>query len=45
VEGAAGALSGARYVEISGFKAAATRKVQPEEARELLRLILERLPK
>jgi hypothetical protein len=43
VEGAAGALSGTRYVEISGFKAAATRKVQPEEARELLRLILQRL--
>ena len=45
VEGAAGALSGTRYVEISGFKAAATRKVQPEEARELLRLILARLPR
>jgi hypothetical protein len=45
VEGAAGALSGTRYVEISGFKAAATRKVQPEEARELLRLIVQRLPK
>jgi hypothetical protein len=45
VEGAAGALSGTRYVEISGFKAAAMRKVQPEEARELLRLIIERLPK
>jgi hypothetical protein len=43
VEGAAGALSGTRYVEISGFKAAATRKVQPDEARELLRLILARL--
>jgi hypothetical protein len=43
VEGAAGALSGTRYVEISGFKAAAARKVQPEEARELLRLILQRL--
>jgi hypothetical protein len=45
VEGAAGALSGSRYVEISGFKAAATRKVQPEEARELLRLVVARLPK
>lgn len=44
VEGAAGALSGTRYVEISGFKAAATRRVQPEEARELLRLIVQRLP-
>jgi hypothetical protein len=44
VEGAAGALSGARYVEISGFKAAATRKVQPDEARELLKLIVSRLP-
>jgi hypothetical protein len=45
VEGAAGALRGTRYVEISGFKAAATRKVQPEEARELLRLILQRMPR
>jgi hypothetical protein len=44
VEGAAGALRGTRYVEISGFKAAATRKVQPDEARELLRLILQRIP-
>jgi hypothetical protein len=45
VEGAAGALRGTRYVEISGFKAAATRKVQPEEARELLKIALARLPK
>lgn len=45
VEGAAGALSGTRYVEISGFKAAAKKPVQPEEAATLLRLILERLPR
>ncbi len=45
VEGAAGALAGNRYMEISGFKAAALRPVTPEEAAGLLRLILQRLPK
>jgi hypothetical protein len=45
VEGAAGALQGTRYVEISGFKAAATRAVTADEAAQLLRLILQRLPK
>jgi len=44
VEGAAGALLGTRYVEISGFKAAATKPVSAEEAAGLLRLALERLP-
>ena len=44
VEGAAGALVGTTYVEISGFKAAATRKVQPDDARELLKRIAARLP-
>jgi hypothetical protein len=45
VEGAAGALTGTRYVEISGFKAAARRPVQADEAASLLKLIIERLPK
>jgi hypothetical protein len=45
VEGAAGALQGTRYVEISGFKAAAARAVTADEAAQLLRLILQRLPK
>ena len=45
VEGAAGALQGTRYVEISGFKAAAARPVQPDEAAALLRLVLQRLGK
>jgi len=45
VEGAAGALAGTRYVEISGFKAAAKRPVQADEAALLLKLIIERLPK
>ena len=45
VEGAAGALSGTRYIEISGFKAAALRPVQADEAASLLKLIIERLPK
>jgi hypothetical protein len=45
VEGAAGALAGTRYIEISGFKAAALRPVQVDEAASLLKLIIERLPK
>jgi hypothetical protein len=45
VEGAAGALAGTRYIEISGFKAAALRPVQADEAASLLKLIIERLPK
>ena len=45
VEGAAGALAGTRYIEISGFKAAATKPVSAEEAAGLLRLALQRLPK
>jgi len=45
VEGAAGALVGSRYVEISGFKAAATKPVSADEAAGLLRLALQRLPK
>jgi hypothetical protein len=45
VEGAAGALLGTRYVEISGFKAAATKPVSADEAAGLLRLALQRLPK
>lgn len=45
VEGAAGALAGTRYIEISGFKTAALRPVQADEAASLLKLIIERLPK
>jgi hypothetical protein len=45
VEGAAGALAGTRYIEISGFKSAALRPVQADEAASLLKLIIERLPK
>ena len=45
VEGAAGALAGTRYIEISGFKAAASKPVSADEAADLLRLALRRLPK
>ena len=45
VEGAAGALAGTRYIEISGFKAAANKPVSVEEAAALLRLALQRLPR
>jgi hypothetical protein len=45
VDGAAGALAGTRYIEISGFKAAASKPVTMEEAAGLLRLALQRLPK
>jgi len=45
VEGVAGTLSGQRYIELNGLKAAALRPVQPEEVAALLKLALERLPK
>ena len=44
VDGVGGALQGARYVELSGFKQAGRRPVQPEEAATLLKLALSRLP-
>lgn len=44
VEGVGGALQGARYIELSGFKQAGRRPVRPEEAGLLLKLVLSRLP-
>jgi hypothetical protein len=44
VDGVGGALDGTRYVELSGFKQAGKRPVQPEEAATLLKLALSRLP-
>jgi hypothetical protein len=44
VDGVGGALQGPRYVELSGFKQAARRPVQAEEAGALLSLALSRLP-
>ena len=43
VEGTAGALSGARYIEINGLRSAARRTVPPAEVSQLLKLSLERL--
>jgi hypothetical protein len=44
VAGVGGALQGARYIELSGFKQAGRRPVQAEEAGALLKLALSRLP-
>jgi len=44
VEGVAGALSGTRYIEFNGLKAASMRTVQPDEVAGLLKLALNRLP-
>lgn len=44
VDGVGGALQGPRYVELSGFKQAGRRQVQAEEAGNLLKLVLSRLP-
>src|SRR5262245_23511997 len=44
VDGVGGALAGARYVELSGFKQAGRRPVQPDDAATLLKLALSRLP-
>jgi hypothetical protein len=44
VDGVGGALQGARYIELSGFKQAGRRPVQPEEAGVLLKVALSRLP-
>jgi hypothetical protein len=44
VDSVGGALQGTRYIELSGFKQAGRRPVQPEEAGTLLKLALARLP-
>jgi len=44
VDSVGGALQGTRYIELSGFKQAGRRPVQPEEAGTLLKLALSRLP-
>ncbi len=44
VDGVGGALQAPRYVELSGFKQAGRRAVQPEEAATLLKLVVSRLP-
>jgi hypothetical protein len=43
VEGTAGALAGARYIEVNGLRTAARRTVPPAEVSWLLKLSLERL--
>jgi hypothetical protein len=43
VEGTAGALAGARYIEFNGLRSAARRAVPPAEVSQLLKLSLERL--